>query len=218
MMYVALSYDHRIVDGSEAVRFLVRVKELVEDPGALLRIDTRLYRPRLEADLRFWGGRSSTCRVDRILDEFERDHTGDTWHGSPVIHILRGVTATQAASRPVPHGHTIWEIVLHMAGGKTKCAAASAVRRPASPRKGIGRLWASRRRRWADARAGLDRAHADLAAAVRKLSESKVFEPTNDPPRPGNRRGRVPLHAAARPGAARCLPRGPDCDFEESVE
>jgi 2-oxoglutarate dehydrogenase E2 component (dihydrolipoamide succinyltransferase) len=36
MMYVALTYDHRLVDGAEAVRFLVRVKELVEDPGVLL--------------------------------------------------------------------------------------------------------------------------------------------------------------------------------------
>jgi len=36
MMYVALTYDHRIVDGAEAVRFLVKIKELVEDPGALL--------------------------------------------------------------------------------------------------------------------------------------------------------------------------------------
>ena len=36
MMYVALSYDHRIVDGSDAVRFLVRIKELVEDPETLL--------------------------------------------------------------------------------------------------------------------------------------------------------------------------------------
>jgi 2-oxoglutarate dehydrogenase E2 component (dihydrolipoamide succinyltransferase) len=36
MMYVALTYDHRIVDGSEAVQFLVRVKQLVEDPGAML--------------------------------------------------------------------------------------------------------------------------------------------------------------------------------------
>ena len=36
MMYVALSYDHRIVDGTEAVRFLARIKELVEDPEALL--------------------------------------------------------------------------------------------------------------------------------------------------------------------------------------
>ncbi|ULO07260.1 2-oxoglutarate dehydrogenase complex dihydrolipoyllysine-residue succinyltransferase [Paenibacillus sp. 19GGS1-52] len=36
MMYIALSYDHRIVDGSEAVSFLVKVKELLEDPEALL--------------------------------------------------------------------------------------------------------------------------------------------------------------------------------------
>jgi 2-oxoglutarate dehydrogenase E2 component (dihydrolipoamide succinyltransferase) len=36
MMYTALTYDHRIVDGSEAVRFLVRIKGLIEDPGALL--------------------------------------------------------------------------------------------------------------------------------------------------------------------------------------
>ena len=36
MMYIALSYDHRIVDGQQAVLFLVRVKELVEDPAAML--------------------------------------------------------------------------------------------------------------------------------------------------------------------------------------
>ncbi|MDQ0337919.1 2-oxoglutarate dehydrogenase E2 component (dihydrolipoamide succinyltransferase) [Caldalkalibacillus uzonensis] len=36
MMYIALSYDHRIVDGKEAVSFLVKVKELLEDPETLL--------------------------------------------------------------------------------------------------------------------------------------------------------------------------------------
>jgi 2-oxoglutarate dehydrogenase E2 component (dihydrolipoamide succinyltransferase) len=36
MMYTALTYDHRIVDGAEAVQFLVRVKDLVEDPAMLL--------------------------------------------------------------------------------------------------------------------------------------------------------------------------------------
>jgi 2-oxoglutarate dehydrogenase E2 component (dihydrolipoamide succinyltransferase) len=36
MMYLALSYDHRIVDGREAVQFLVKVKELIEDPETLL--------------------------------------------------------------------------------------------------------------------------------------------------------------------------------------
>ena len=36
MMYLALSYDHRIIDGREAVTFLVRVKEFIEDPERLL--------------------------------------------------------------------------------------------------------------------------------------------------------------------------------------
>jgi 2-oxoglutarate dehydrogenase E2 component (dihydrolipoamide succinyltransferase) len=36
MMYVALSYDHRVIDGQQAVLFLVRVKELMEDPAAML--------------------------------------------------------------------------------------------------------------------------------------------------------------------------------------
>ena len=36
MMYLALSYDHRIVDGKEAVTFLVRLKEALEDPERLL--------------------------------------------------------------------------------------------------------------------------------------------------------------------------------------
>ena len=36
MMYTALTYDHRIVDGAEAVQFLVRVKQLIEDPAMLL--------------------------------------------------------------------------------------------------------------------------------------------------------------------------------------
>jgi 2-oxoglutarate dehydrogenase E2 component (dihydrolipoamide succinyltransferase) len=36
MMYLALSYDHRMIDGKEAVSFLVAIKELVEDPARLL--------------------------------------------------------------------------------------------------------------------------------------------------------------------------------------
>jgi 2-oxoglutarate dehydrogenase E2 component (dihydrolipoamide succinyltransferase) len=36
MMYLALSYDHRIVDGKEAVTFLVRVKDAIEDPQRLM--------------------------------------------------------------------------------------------------------------------------------------------------------------------------------------
>lgn len=36
MMYIALTYDHRLIDGREATTFLVRVKELIEDPARLI--------------------------------------------------------------------------------------------------------------------------------------------------------------------------------------
>ena len=36
MMYLALSYDHRIIDGKEAVQFLVTIKDMLEDPARLL--------------------------------------------------------------------------------------------------------------------------------------------------------------------------------------
>ena len=36
MMYLALSYDHRLIDGREAVSFLVRVKECIESPERLM--------------------------------------------------------------------------------------------------------------------------------------------------------------------------------------
>jgi 2-oxoglutarate dehydrogenase E2 component (dihydrolipoamide succinyltransferase) len=36
MMYLAVTYDHRIIDGREAVQFLVTIKDCLEDPGRLL--------------------------------------------------------------------------------------------------------------------------------------------------------------------------------------
>jgi 2-oxoglutarate dehydrogenase E2 component (dihydrolipoamide succinyltransferase) len=36
MMYLAVSYDHRIIDGREAVQFLVAIKDALEDPGRML--------------------------------------------------------------------------------------------------------------------------------------------------------------------------------------
>src|SRR3546814_3926747 len=67
MMYLALSYDHRIIDGREAVTFLVRVKEAIEDPQRLLIVmyggdgrgrSQRLRGPAPEAPSRpSWRGR-----------------------------------------------------------------------------------------------------------------------------------------------------------------
>jgi uncharacterized damage-inducible protein DinB len=51
----------------------------------------------------------------RIADQLRRVFQGDAWHGDALFEILDGVTAAQAAARPLPHAHTIWELVLHVA-------------------------------------------------------------------------------------------------------
>jgi uncharacterized damage-inducible protein DinB len=51
----------------------------------------------------------------RIADQLRRAFSGDAWHGDSLLQILDGVTAAQASARPIPHAHTIWELVLHIA-------------------------------------------------------------------------------------------------------
>jgi uncharacterized damage-inducible protein DinB len=51
----------------------------------------------------------------RIADQLRRAFSGDAWHGDSLMEILDGVTAAQAAARAIPHAHTIWELVLHIA-------------------------------------------------------------------------------------------------------
>jgi uncharacterized damage-inducible protein DinB len=52
--------------------------------------------------------------VGRILHQHELVFSGDAWHGDPIWNILEGVSATAAASHPLPRAHSIWELVLHM--------------------------------------------------------------------------------------------------------
>jgi hypothetical protein len=50
----------------------------------------------------------------RIADQLRRAFSGDAWHGPPLSKTLEGVTAEMAVRRPLPSGHTIWELVLHI--------------------------------------------------------------------------------------------------------
>ena len=50
----------------------------------------------------------------RIGDQLRRSFEGGAWHGPAVQEVLAGVTAAKAAERPIPGGHSIWEIVLHI--------------------------------------------------------------------------------------------------------
>jgi uncharacterized damage-inducible protein DinB len=51
---------------------------------------------------------------ERICDQLNRSLDGQAWHGPALFELLKDVTAERAASRPVPHAHTIWEILLHV--------------------------------------------------------------------------------------------------------
>jgi uncharacterized damage-inducible protein DinB len=53
--------------------------------------------------------------VQRILDQYDRVMHGSAWHGDAIWRILDGISAEEAACRPIPNVHSIWEIVGHMA-------------------------------------------------------------------------------------------------------
>jgi uncharacterized damage-inducible protein DinB len=52
----------------------------------------------------------------RIEDQLNRSFRGEAWHGPCLQELLRDVTFEQAAARPVPAAHSIWEIILHITG------------------------------------------------------------------------------------------------------
>lgn len=51
---------------------------------------------------------------DALREDLHNVYDGDSWHGSSITAVLKGVDAKTAARRSIPKGHTIWELVLHM--------------------------------------------------------------------------------------------------------
>ena len=54
--------------------------------------------------------------IANIVDEAKKAYAGNAWHGPALLEILSDVSAAQAAAKPLPAAHSIWEIVLHIAG------------------------------------------------------------------------------------------------------
>jgi uncharacterized damage-inducible protein DinB len=53
---------------------------------------------------------------ERIADQLKRAFDGEAWHGPALKEALEGVTAQQAIAKPIAGAHSIWELVLHIAG------------------------------------------------------------------------------------------------------
>jgi uncharacterized damage-inducible protein DinB len=120
--------------------------------------------------------------IARIVDQLEREHAGDPWHGSALRVILEGITCQPAASKPLPEAHSIWELVLHVTGWKNevrrRLSGAPAGEPDAGDWPSVGEPTAER---WAAALENLETAHRLLVSAVKEFEEASLYVPTNDP-------------------------------------
>jgi uncharacterized damage-inducible protein DinB len=56
------------------------------------------------------------AELSRLEEQLRSALEGEAWHGPSVLEVLEGVSAEQAAARPVAGAHSIWELVLHLCG------------------------------------------------------------------------------------------------------
>jgi uncharacterized damage-inducible protein DinB len=119
--------------------------------------------------------------IARIIDQLAREHSGEPWHGSPLLQILDNVTAAQAAARPIAGGHSIWELVLHVTAWKNEARRRLSGARAAAPEEGDWpAVGDASDQRWRDARHRLQRAQDDLLAAISALPEHRLYELPED--------------------------------------
>ena len=113
--------------------------------------------------------------IDRIADQLERGFSGDAWHGDPLLKILEGVTAKQAAATPIAHAHSIWEIVNHIRAWRSAVEA----RLNGQVRELAGAAdWPpvtdTSEQSWRDCIRDLVHRHESFMKAVRAFPESKL--------------------------------------------
>jgi len=112
----------------------------------------------------------------RIADQLRRAFDGEAWHGDSLFEILEGVSAAQAA-RPVANGHSIWELVLHIAawdGAVLRWFEGNAVE--LADAENFARVTDGSEAAWAKTLAEVRRVHDGLIAAVAKLPDSRLDE------------------------------------------
>jgi uncharacterized damage-inducible protein DinB len=115
---------------------------------------------------------------ERIVDQLNRAFEGEAWHGPAVLEILEGITAEQAAARPVHGAHSIWELVLHIGTWATACRRRLAGERAQpSDAEDWRAVTNTSEQSWQAARQELRQAHKELRDAIAKLDEARLDQP-----------------------------------------
>ena len=112
-----------------------------------------------------------------ILDELRRIHDKDAWHGPALKESLSGVTAEQAAARPVGGAHSIWEIVRHITVWEDVFRQRLEGHAIAEPEEGdFPPVEDVSDEAWAEAFRRLDACHEGLLQTVARLDDSVLPE------------------------------------------
>lgn len=113
--------------------------------------------------------------VERLLDQLKRAYEGEAWHGPSLRAILDGVTAAQAARRPVAAAHTIWELVLHISAWESAVLTRLGGRYVSEPDEGdFPAVTDTSDGAWQAALAQLDATHRKLRDAVSRLDDERL--------------------------------------------
>jgi uncharacterized damage-inducible protein DinB len=108
-------------------------------------------------------------------------HDGPAWHGPALAANLEGLSAVQAASRPIPGAHSIWEIVLHTTAWAAEVRRRLGGAAPAEPAQGdwpaVGIV---SEQAWSQARQALRAEHEAVARAVRDFPTSRWHDLVGD--------------------------------------
>ena len=125
---------------------------------------------------------TDSSHVAFLVDQLERAHAGDPWHGSSRSALLADVTADEARRRPTPDVHSIWELVLHMTAWTREVTRRVQGRTAAEQQMGD---WPALpnvpdERAWRAALAALDEAHGAMREAVRALDPSHLTTRVGD--------------------------------------
>ena len=103
--------------------------------------------------------------LEALRHDLRQVYDGNPWHGSSINSVLTGVDAETAAVRSIPRAHTIWEIVLHMAGWTREVSSRLRGNPPQSPSED----WP--RQRAEDGERGWRAALEELARAQKEIEQ-----------------------------------------------
>lgn len=110
---------------------------------------------------------------EQLLDELHRIYDGDAWHGDNLQQILTGISADKAFAKPISDAHSIWELVLHIAGWNETFTARLAGKSQAEPLDGDFPAIVDRgEEAWQQALQRLRGSQEQLVKAVRKYDEA----------------------------------------------